>query len=171
VNSIPSDVFENYVMVDEEKQSELYFYCSLANFKKGDYKKAHLFIREAMNQNRLSEHLLISKAIRLLNLIIYYEKSELVHLEYEVRSYKRYFAQSKLFKTERLIFKIFSATAANKRLRLMNNEQRRIANELKNVANDRYEQQFLKYFEFVGWAMGLITAKNKQFDDSVILTC
>jgi len=167
VNCVPSEVFDNYVMVDEEKQSELYFYCSLANFKTGDYKKAHLFLREVMNQNRLSEHLLISKAIRLLNLIIYYEKQELLHLEYEVRSYKRYFAQSKLFKIEKLIFKIFGSTTANKRIRLMNNEQRKIANELKIVANDRYEQQFLKYFDFAGWALHHINEKNKQYADPV----
>ena len=165
VESISPDVFDNYAMVDEEKQSELYFYCSLVNFKKSDWRKAHLFIREIMNQVRLPEHLLISKAIRLLNIIIYYEKGELLHLEYEIRSYKRYFMQSKLLKTEKILFKIMGATAANKRLLLMNNEQKKILNELVLVTNDRYEQQLLKYFDFAGWTSAIIMGKQKRTEN------
>jgi hypothetical protein len=162
VSSISSDIFDNYAMVDEEKQSELYFYCSLVYFKQGDLRKAHLFIREIMTRLRLPDQLLVSKAIRLLNIIIYYEKGEFPHLEYEIRSYKRYFMQSKLLKTERIIFKIIGASTANKRIRLMNNEQRKLLNELSLVTKDRYEQQLLKYFDFAGWARNIIEGRQKK---------
>lgn len=162
VHAIPSDVFDNYAMVDEEKESELYFYCSLVNFKIGELKKAHLFIREVMNRFKLPGHLLVSKAIRLLNIIVYYEKGELLHLEYEIRSYKRYFAQMKLLKTEKMLFRVISSSAANKRLRLLNNERRKIIQEIQLIVQDRYEQQLLKYFDFAEWTKNLVEEKHKK---------
>ena len=151
-------------MIDEEKQSELYFYCSLVYFKNGDWQKAHLFIREIMNRLKLPEQLLVSKAIRLLNIVIYYEKNEMLHLEYEIRSYKRYFAQAKLLKTEKLLFKVLISTTANGRLRLMKNEQRKIKIELDLLAKDRYELQLLKYFNFALWTGVKIDAQKRVKD-------
>jgi len=151
IDSIPADVLEHYAMVDEEKQSELYFYCSLVHFTNGQYKKAHLFLSEIMNRVKLSQHLLISKAMRLLNIVIYFEKGELLHLEYEIRSYKRYFGQARLLRTEKLLFKVLMSSTSNGRLRLMKNEQRKITNELGVVIKDRYELQLLKYFDFADW--------------------
>jgi len=156
VDSIPPNVFDNYAQVDEEKQSELYFYCSLVYFQLRDWRKAHLFIREIMNQLKLPEQLLISKAIRLLNMVIYYEKDELLHLEFEIRSYKRYFIQSKLMKIEKLVFKIMEVSSANKRLLIMPNEKRKALKELDAVVKDRYEQQLLKYFDLAGWVRGIV---------------
>jgi hypothetical protein len=151
VDSIPRDVFESYTMVDEERQSELYFYCSLVYFQTGNWRKAHLFIREIMNQFKLPEQLLISKAIRLLNIIIYYEKGELLHLEYEIRSYKRYFLQSKLMKIEKLVFKITGGPPSSRRSLLLANEQKKILRELEALSKDRYEQQLLKYYDLASW--------------------
>jgi hypothetical protein len=156
VNTIPSDVFDSYAMVDEEKQSELYFYCSLVYFQQKNWRKAHWFLSEIMNRVKLPDQLLISKAIRLLNIIIYYEKGELPHLEYEIRSYKRYFVTAKLQKTEKLIFRIITSSAPNKRLQLMANEKKKILSELDGITNDKYERQLLKYFDFTGWITQII---------------
>jgi hypothetical protein len=156
VNSIPTDVFDSYAMVDEEKQSEVYFYCSLVYFQQKNWKKAHWFLTEIMNRVKLPDQLLISKAIRLLNIIIYYEKGEIPHLEYEIRSYKRYFVTAKLLKTEKLIFKIITSSAPNKRLLLMTNEKKKIVSELAGITNDKYERQLLKYFDFTGWLSNIL---------------
>jgi hypothetical protein len=160
LNGIPKDVYDNYSIVDEEKQSELYFYSSVVNFHIKNFRKAHLYIREIMNQIKLPDYLLISKAIRLLNIIIYYEKGELVHLEYEIRSYKRYFAQTKQLKTEKMIFKIIGVSAANKRLRLLVADKVKFLKELEKIEIDRYEQQLLKYFHFIEWMRTLIHGKT-----------
>ena len=160
VKDIPADVFGNYPMVDEEKQSELYFYCSLVHFSNGDFKSGHLFLSEIMNRVKLSPHLLISKAVRLLNIVIYFEKRDLLHLEYEIRSYKRFFTQARLLRTEKLLFKVLLSSTAHGRLRLMKNEQRKITNELDLVVKDRYELQLLKYFDFAGWTRLKIEAQR-----------
>ncbi|ANH83082.1 hypothetical protein A8C56_20735 [Niabella ginsenosidivorans] len=152
LKTIPADIFHHYAMVDEEKQSALYFYAGLVHFKSRDFKKAHLLIREVMTQFKLPKQLMISRAIRLLNIITYYEKGELLHLEYEIRSYKRYFMQLRLLKTEKLLFRIIALTSVgSKRLRLMEPAAKKILTELQELTANRYEQQLLNYFDFTGW--------------------
>jgi hypothetical protein len=151
VESISRDILYHYTMVDEEKQSELFFYHSLVYFKCNEWHKAHLYIREIMNQLKLQPQLLVSKAIRLLNIIIYYEKGELLHLEYEIRSYKRFFMQSKLLKTEKLLLKVIAAFSINKRFSPVTGEHKKILNEINKIGEDRYEQQLSKYFDFPAW--------------------
>jgi hypothetical protein len=151
VDSIPTAVFDNYPLVDEEKQCELYFYCSLTFFQLRDWRKAHLYLREIMNRLRLPEQLLISRAIRLLNIVIYYEKRELLHLEYEIRSYKRYFSQSKLMKIEKLVFRLVESSPSNRRLLSLPAGQRKLHADLDAVAKSKYEQQLLRYFDLAAW--------------------
>ncbi len=167
VELIAPDVFHNYALIDDEKQCELYFFCSLVYFKSENWRRAHLFLREIMNQQKLPEHLLISKAIRLLNILTYYEKGELPHLEYEIRSYKRYFA-SKLLKIERIIFRIISSSAGNKRLLLMQNEKRKMLLHLEDIKKDKYEQQLLKYFDFADWVMNILQLKTNRLEKKII---
>jgi hypothetical protein len=151
VESIPPAVFENYPLADEEKQCELYFYCSLTYYRLRDWRKAHLYIREIMNGLRLPEQLLISRAIRLLNIVIYYEKRDLLHLEYEIRSYKRYFSQTKLMKIEKLVFRVIEASPSDRRRLSLAAGQRKVLADLETVAKDKYEQQLLRYFDLAEW--------------------
>jgi hypothetical protein len=162
IDAIPADVFEEYTMIDEEKQCELYFFCSLVHFFNNDWRKAHLFIRRIMNELKLPEQSLVSKAIRLLNIIIYYKKQELLHLEYEIRSYKRYFGHTKLLKIEKVLFKVITSFATDSRLYVLHKEQRKVINELDDLINNRYEQQLLKYFDFAAWIRTLIETKTKR---------
>ncbi|MBS1607130.1 MAG: hypothetical protein JST42_31055 [Bacteroidetes bacterium] len=158
VDSIPSAVFDSYPLVDEEKQCELYFFCSLTFFQLRDWRKAHLYLREIMNTLRLPAQLLISRAIRLLNIVIYYEKRDLDHLEYEIRSYKRYFSQSRLMNIEKLLFRIVEASPSGRRLLSLPAGQRRMQSDLAAIAADKYQQQLLRYFDLIAWARGNVQA-------------
>ncbi|HEY4209794.1 MAG TPA: hypothetical protein VGM31_23370 [Puia sp.] len=157
VDAIPDTVFDNYPLVDEEKQCELYFYCSLTYFHLRDWRKAHLYLREIMNSLRVPEQLLISRAIRLLDIIIYYEKGELVHLEYEIRSYKRYFSQTKLMKIEKIILRLVEATPSHRRMLSLPAGQRKMRADLEAVAKDKYQQQLLRYIDLSGWVERILT--------------
>lgn len=162
VDAIPPDVLSNYPLADEEKQCELYFYCSLVQCRLQRWRAAHLYIREIMNQLKLPEHLLISKAIRLLNIVVYYEKGELLHLEYEIRAYRRYFIQSKLLKVEKLFFRTIGGNSPQKRRQLLPAGRRKLTKELDDIANDRYEQQLLKYFNLAGWILSVTEGQTKK---------
>jgi hypothetical protein len=162
-DGIAKDVFESYILVDEEKQCELYFYCSLACFRLGNWKKAHLFIREIMNQMKLPVHLPVSKAIRLLNIIIYFQKGEMLHLEYEIRAYKRYFRQLGLLRSEKLVFRIIANVSARRSSSLLAREQKSILKELDLLVKDRYEQQLLKYIDVRRWVYGTMEQQHKEY--------
>lgn len=151
--SLPSGFLSAYNMVDEEKQWELYFYCSLSYFRMNNPKKAHKLIREIMDMNPPHPQLPIYKAVRLLNIIIYYEQEEGEYLEYEIRSYKRFFQQkTRLLKSEKLLFKIILSRSVRKLKDRMADPS--VIQQARLISKDKYEKQVLKYFDFVEWIIG-----------------
>lgn len=160
LTGVSKDVFYSYNIVDEEKQSELYFYSALVYFRNNNLKKAHLLIREIMTQFKLSRQLVISRAIRLLNIIIYFEKGEILHLEYEIRSYKRYFMQARMLKSEKLLLTILSGALGSKNRGLTIAAPRNFPAAVKDIDRDRYEYQLLKYFNFLDWIDTKLSKKN-----------
>jgi hypothetical protein len=104
IQCLETGFLKAYQMLDEERQWELYFYCSLSYFGIQDWKRAHMYVRDIMRDNKPCSRLEICKAICLLDIIIYYEKREMDYLEYELRSYKRFSRQGKnSLRTEKLI--------------------------------------------------------------------
>jgi len=151
VQELEPDLLKAYKLIDEEKQWELFFYCSLACFATGDLKKAHHYLREIMHNNKLYPQLIICKAAKLLDILIYMEKGDLDYLEYEIRSYKRFFKQhNPLLKSETLILKIIENKSVSKNKKNIM-ELDRLQNELSNLKRDKYGKRLLKYFDFAEW--------------------
>ncbi|HEY4060737.1 MAG TPA: hypothetical protein VGM30_02495 [Puia sp.] len=143
-----------YGMVDEEKQWELYFYCSLAFFHNKDWKRAHAYIGEVMKNHKARPQSLVYKATRLLNMVIYYEKGDTGYLEYDIRSYKRLFGkQHRILRSEKLLLKFIQLRQDRKRSKLPDLQYRKLLKEMHTIAGDRYEKQLLKYFDLMEWIM------------------
>jgi len=140
-------------MVNEEKQWELYFYYSLAYFGNGEWKKAHKLIGEVMRDHKIQPHLLICKATWLLNIILYYQQGDLNYIEYEIRSYKRFFRKQNALRSEKLLLKFLSAWPQEKRKRIPDIQFKKIKEEIIEIESDRYERQLLKYFDFCEWLL------------------
>lgn len=152
VKSLDPSLLHSYRMVDEEKQWELYFYCSLAYFKNRDWKKAHAFIDEMINNHKPLVHSLVYKATRLLNIFVYFEKGDLGYLEYEMRSYKRLFSkQARLLECEKMVLKLIQVRSSGKTKILPDLERKKITTQLAVIHADKYEKQLLKYFDFTEW--------------------
>jgi hypothetical protein len=150
IGATGKELISSYSMVDEEKQLELYFYCSLVFFHKKNWKKADACLAEVLANHRPGTKLLISKAIRLLNMIIYYEKKDAEYLKYEVRSYKRFFGQRQnLLKSEILLLKFLNNDVSRKKL--PEQQAKKLLKEIASVKSDQYERQLLKYFDFTTW--------------------
>jgi hypothetical protein len=154
INKMDPLVLSAYHLVNSEKQAELYFYCSLAHFGNKDYKKAHKYIHAGIDDNRPHTQQAIYKAVRLLNIIIYYELKDTDYLQYEIRSYTRYFKQQRsLTKCEKLVFKTIqlrpyaNSTARNKLL------GKKIADTIQSIKEDKYEGQLIKFMDFTAWAL------------------
>ena len=153
IQSSSKNIFQPLHLLHDEKQWELFFYSSLAFFQHKEFKKAHQWIQQAsMEQSRFA-FMAVYKCIRLLNIIIHYELKDLTYLNYEIRSYKRFFSsKSRVSKTEKMVFKT---------IQLNPNAHSMIKNKLlapqvnrylKDINADKYEKQLLKYFRFDQWA-------------------
>ena len=154
IESLDRQMMEMYNMVSEEKQWELYFYCSVAYMKMKSLKKAHHYILRIMQSERAQPHLPVCRAVRLLNIIIYFEQGEAEYVGYEIRSYKRFIAkQSSRFQSEKLLLRFIGAWPDKKNSRLSVGEMKKTENDLSKIHTDKYERHLLKYFDFNGWVV------------------
>lgn len=157
IKDMESGFLKMYPMINEERQWELYFFCSLAHFGNKDWKKAHSYINQVMQVHKVQPQLLICKAIRLLNIIIYYEKGDSHYLEYEIRSYKRFFSKKNaLLKSEALLLKFILLWPDPRKRKIPELSYKNISQELQSFNSDKYEKQLLKYFDYVQWMLGKI---------------
>lgn len=141
-----------YPMVNEERQLELYFYHSLTYYRMQDLKKAHASINQAMTNHKMQAQWQVCKAIRLLNIIIHYEKGDTDYIEYEIRSYRRFFRKRHhLLDSENVLFKFFSLSSSNTKKKLPEVATLAIRKELQKIDVDKYESQLLKYFNYLEW--------------------
>ncbi|HVU56529.1 MAG TPA: hypothetical protein VHD83_15795 [Puia sp.] len=158
VRSMDADMLHLYSLINEEKSWEIYFYCSLAFFGNKDMKKAHHYIGKAMQLYNPSPQLFIYRAVRLLNIMIYYENDDSDYLEYELRSYKRLFRKNNaLLGIENLLIRFITAQPNKVRKRLPDNESRQFLQKIDSISQDKYERQLLKYFDFAGWVRNKVT--------------
>lgn len=162
INNMDPMVLSAYHLVNSEKQAELYFYCSLAYFGNKDYRKAHKYIHAGIDDNRPHTQQAIYKAVRLLNIIIYYELRDADYLQYEIRSYTRYFKQqSGLTKCEKLVLKTIqlrpyaNSTAKNTLL------GKKITQLIGSSRNDKYEGQLIRFMDFTEWALQKFQRKGE----------
>lgn len=153
--NIDNSVLKMYPMINEEKQWELYFFCSLVHFEKKDWKRAHGYINQVMQLHKAQPQLLVCKAIRLLNIIIYYETDDTDYLQYEIRSYKRFFSkQHPLLKSETLLLKFILLWPDPRKKKIPQAFYKTISKEVHSIIEDKYEMQLLKYFDYTKWVMG-----------------
>ncbi len=151
IRVIQTDLLPAYHMVNEEKQWELYFYGSLAHFGVKDWKKAHQLTGEVMRKHEPHLQWLICKATRLLNIIIHFEKGDVDYIEYEIRSYQRFFGKQQLLRSEQLLFRFIKICPDGRRKKLPELQRKKLLRESEAVQHDRYERQLLKYFDLTGW--------------------
>ncbi|RYG54427.1 MAG: hypothetical protein EOO01_01590 [Chitinophagaceae bacterium] len=154
IEKIDPQVLTAYHLVNIEKQTELYFYCALAHFGKKQYKKAHKYLNAAMADNKQNEQEAVNKAARLLNIIIYYELKDFDYLQYQIRSYTRHLKQQGgLTKSEKLVLKTIQlkpSSNSSPRNKLL---VEKMKDAIDSIRNDKYEDQLIKYFDFVNWSV------------------
>lgn len=158
------DLISGYAMVNEEKQWELHFYAALAHFGCGDLKKAHKWLGEVMQLHKPQPTLLICKAARLLNLIIHFEQGDTEYIDYEIRSYSRFFhrPQSPRLQTELLLLKLLPSMPVRGKRFVLPAALKKQLMKIEQLQNDKYEQQLLRYFDFAGWMKQSIQPDNKR---------
>ncbi len=155
IESTPPASLHQYAMADEEKLWSLFFYCSLTYFKLREYKKAHRFISNIMNNYQEQSAWVICKATRLLNMMIYFEQGDIDYLQYEIRSYKRFYRNRKnQLKSEGILLKLLSSWPAMSRKKMPAAAMRKLYDELTEIMTNPYEQQLITYLNIPLWIAG-----------------
>ena len=148
-------------------RAEISLYTALTYMGLGDYKKARkALINEMILENKIYTFP-IYRIIRMVNLIIYYERKDAEYIHTESRSMKREIQKAgKVYRVESLMLDFLN----NDKLQLMGNEKRhklwqKMEPELAEIRSDVFEKQLLKYFDFTAW----IEAKMKNISLSEVL--
>lgn len=124
---------------------------SLIYFAIHDFRKALLYINNALQIGGAVISHQVYGSCRLISLIIHIELKNDDHLIYSIRSTER------KFKTEKKLYQVEKLTIdfARKWINAKINKKEILFiyyNELLKLTENRYENQFLKSFNFVGWA-------------------
>lgn len=154
-NSDPN-LQSSYRLVDEEKHNELQFYMAFVQYKKGNHKKAQRQINNIIMEQKSITLAFITRAARLLSIIMLYEAKELNFLEYEIRSYKRAFkGDQKPLQMEQLIFKVIKQDPGRNTIKKNEQLWKMIEPSLSTIRHNKYELQLLKYFDFTKWIQSI----------------
>lgn len=153
VTQLDKLILESYYRLNEEKQWELYFFISVVYYLNGSYKKAHSHLAAVLQKMQLQPNWLVCKAVRLLDMIIYYELGDTAYLEYEIRAYSRFFKKEKrpLLKTEELIIRFLQAKPNRSRKTMPQAQEKKLKRLVTEIRIDKYEWQLLSYFNFMNW--------------------
>ncbi len=153
INQLDKDVVESYSRLNEEKQWELYFFISVVYYRNGALKKAHRYLSKVLQQHQLQANWLVCKAVRLLDMIIYYEQGDTDYLAYEIRTYTRFFKKENrsLLKVEELVIRLFQAKPAIERKAMPQVQEKKLRRLIAEIQTDKYEWQLLAYFDFRKW--------------------
>lgn len=147
------EVHAMYGLINDEKICELFFYFALIYFRNGKIKDAQRSINMVLSIKKSGDNSIIVRVAGLLNLIFYYQEKDHEYLEYAVRSYRRmYYGKEKMLQTEKLVLRTIKDNPAGMVLYKRQKQWSSLAPAIKNIRQDAYEMQLLKYFDFSGWA-------------------
>lgn len=149
----PASSFSDFSLVHEKKQAELIFYASLAWFHMRNFKKALKCLNELLLKKTLDYTRPYYRVCRLFNIVLQYEMKDFEYLEYEVRSYKRFFkGKNALCALERYIFKIVTLSPS-RNPRYKNQQLWEQLQPLREAAGKSPgEALLMRCFDFMEWA-------------------
>ncbi|HRN47139.1 MAG TPA: hypothetical protein PK110_02130 [Niabella sp.] len=151
IENLSASTLKSYQIVNDEKQAELCFYCSLTYYYYKDYKKAHKYLSSVLNNYTNFSQQPIYKAIRLLNMLIHYLLKDTSFLDYDIRAYRRSLKNGGTSKIVKAIIKTLQHNPLLKTKYANQAFARQIMPTIKNISKDRYERQILKYMDFTKW--------------------
>lgn len=155
--------FENLSPI---RQAELCLYTALVYLGDKNIKQAKYFINK-VTLNRNLDYLPLSRTIRLVKLMIYYELGDFDMIRYESRSLKRRFLMDKerSYQIERHMLHFLNKDSLPILLRTRQDMWNKLWIQLSGLYQDSFEKQLLDLFDFIAW----IEAKLLKKDLSIVL--
>jgi len=151
------DLFKKTHLLSLARNAELSLYTSLIYFGVNEYTKAQKSLNKIILVGKSYSYLPLYRTIRLVNLMILYEKKDFDLIKYEARSIKRDMnIVGKEYKIERSILSF-----VNKQNLPISGMKRKviwekIREEFDRMHHDVFEQQIIRLFDFSAWIEGKI---------------
>ncbi len=148
--------------LDLNKQAEIYLYMAIVYLGKNNVNKAHKLLNKILLESNLFYSLPVYRTFRLLHLLVHYELGNHEYIESETRSLKRTSGvnHNKSYKIEKIVFKFLRY----KTLPSTSKNREAVWNQFKKSFElslaDKYEQQFLKIFDFASWIESKLCKKH-----------
>lgn len=154
-------LYDKFSSLNTIRQTELCLYTSLIHLGNRQFKQAKKFIN-AIPFDRSLGVLPLSRTIRLVRLMLYYEEGDFDVIWYETRSIKRRISSQKeqTFKIERQMLWLLNQNPLPMLQRTRNEIWSKIELNIEALRYDKYESQVLRLFDFTAWMESKILKKN-----------
>jgi hypothetical protein len=152
IKQYADELFKKSHLLSLSRNAELSLYTALIYFGLRDYNRAQKTLSKIIFIGKSYSNLPIYRTIRLVNLMILYEKKDFDLIKYESRSIKRDMQViGKEYKMERSVLSF-----VNKQSLPISSAKRKIMwdkinQEFVDMQHDVYEQQLAKIFDFSAW--------------------
>ncbi len=161
-----NDLLKKTQLLSLTRNAELSLYVSLIHFGLKDYTKAQKTLNKIILIGKNYSYLPLYRTIRLVNLMILYEKKDFDLIKYETRSLKRdMHVVGKEYKIERSILSFVNKPnlpiSGVKRKAIWES----IRKDFEQMHHDVFEQQIIRLFDFSAW----IESKIKKIPLPVVL--
>lgn len=138
-----------------DRQLQLLLLAAQAYFHDQQYDVANRYVSRALNEHKPMSAAVAYRACRLLHIVIHYEIGNAAYLDYEIRAYKRFYAQfGRASRLEKLLFKTMQLNPRKCSQARKTAAQAKMGPELEAIGAHREDEPLLKYFDFCGWTMG-----------------
>ena len=154
-------LYDRYLYLRPLRHTELFLYTSLIYLGNKQFKQAKKYINDITFDRNLGD-VPISRTVRLIRLVLYYEEGDYEIIPYEIRSFKRkYFKNNKHgFKVERLILWFVNHGSVPLFKQKRDKIWTHIKPKIDALCNDKYEMPVLGIFDFTSWVEAKILKKN-----------
>ncbi len=133
-------------------EARMEMYNALIFFGLKNYKSAIKHLNLILNKGKIYKNLPVYKTIRLISLLVHFDRYKFDYIDYELRSFQRQLAKrEKIFQIEKVLFsfmkKYMNTLSKSKHAQLI----KEAVENLESLSQDRYESQILNEFDFIGW--------------------
>lgn len=161
-----NELFKKTHLLSLARNAELSLYTALIHFGLRDYSKAQKALNNIIFVGKNYSYLPLYRTIRLVNLMVLYEKKDFDLIKHESRSIKRdMHVVGKEYKIERSVLSFINKQnlpiSGMKRKALWD----KMSDDFEKMRQDVFEQQIIRLFDFSAW----IESKIKRISLSEIL--
>ncbi len=161
IEKFKEELYDKFSWLSPIRQTELCLYTSLIYLGNRQFKRAKKIISNITFDRSLGD-LPLSRTIKLVRLMLYYEEGAFDAIQHDTRSIKRGISSYKdqTFQIEHRMLWLLNHNSLPTLQRTRNELWSKIEPSIKALRHDKYESQVLRLFDFTAWMESKILKKD-----------